>query len=298
LIDAVPDAGIVAPADQRARLTDPAEARPYLFERWWNVRDLGGLPTRDGGATRHGVLVRAASPGYATPGDVERARSLGLTTFVDLRMPGHAPDWRDSTPDVTNVDVNLVGSLSRPREITAEQLPRFLLDAGRIEVARAVGVIAMLALRSPPVVFHCHTGKDRTGAIAIVLLSLASVPDEAIIDDYLASNPGFQEMRNALAADAATPFMAGAPAAVRGRCHAPALRGHFGSSWSRAAPRPTSSRVVSRRLRWNAPLPCSGRPGSGRAVAQEQGTSRKASPSRIVVCASIVLSTGSAPGAV
>jgi hypothetical protein len=190
--------------------------RSIPFERWWNVRDLGGLPTRGGESTQHGVLVRAASPGYATPADIEHARRLRLTTFVDLRMPGHAPDWRDAAPDVTKVDVNLVGSLSRPRDITAEQLPRFLLDAGRVEVARAIGVITLLALRSPPVVFHCHTGKDRTGAIAIVLLSLASVPDEAIIADYLASNPGFEEMRNALAADAATPFMAGAPPAVRG----------------------------------------------------------------------------------
>ena len=74
----------------------------------------------------------------------------------------------------------------------------------------------MLGLRSPPVVFHCHTGKDRTGVLAIVLLSLASVPAEAIVADYLASNPGFEAMRDALAADAATTFMPGAPAAVRG----------------------------------------------------------------------------------
>jgi hypothetical protein len=212
----VPEAGIVAPVDQRTTLIDRVEGRSIQFERWWNVRDLGGLPTRDGESTRQGVLVRAASPAYATPADVDRARELGLRTFVDLRMPGHAPDWRDAAPDVTTVDVNLVGSLSRPRDVTAEQLPRFLLDAGRVEVARAIGVITMLALQSPPVVFHCHTGKDRTGVIAIVLLSLASVPDEAIVADYLASNQGFEKMRDAVAADAPTPFMAGAPAAVRG----------------------------------------------------------------------------------
>jgi hypothetical protein len=212
----VPEAGIVPPTHQGTTVTDRTEPRSIPFERWWNVRDLGGLPTRDGDATRRGVLVRGASPGYATPGDIELAREIGLRTFVDLRMPGQAPDWRDSAPDVTKVDVNLVGSLSRPREVTAEQLPRFLLDAGRVEVARAVGVITLIAQRSPPVVFHCHTGKDRTGVIAIVLLSLASVLENAIVDDYLASNPGFEGMRDALAADAATPFMAGAPPAVRG----------------------------------------------------------------------------------
>jgi hypothetical protein len=192
-------------------------ARGIAFQRWWNVRDLGGLPIRGGGVTRHGVLIRAASPGFATSVDIERAGRLGLTAFVDLRMPGHAPDWRDASPGVTKVDVNLVGSLSRPRdEVSAEHLLRFLLDAGRIEVARAVGVITVMAMRSPPVVFHCHTGKDRTGLIAIVMLSLASVLEAEIVGDYLASNPGFAEMRDTLAADAGSDFMGGAPAAVRG----------------------------------------------------------------------------------
>jgi protein-tyrosine phosphatase len=201
---------------ERTESVEPADGRTIPFERWWNVRDLGGLPTREGATTRHGMLVRAASPGFATPADIDRARQLGLTTFVDLRLPGQAPDWRDASPDVTVVDVDLVASLSRPPEGTSEELLRFLLDVGRAGVARAIGVITLLALRSPPVVFHCHTGKDRTGLIAVVMLSLASVPEDVIVADYLASNPGFEQMRDALAAEAGPGFMAGAPAAFRG----------------------------------------------------------------------------------
>jgi protein-tyrosine phosphatase len=197
-------------------LIEHAEGRSVAFERWWNVRDLGGLPTRDGETTRSGVLIRAASPGFATPADIDLARGLGFTTFVDLRVSGQALDWRDTAPDVTRIEADLVGSLTRPREGSAGQLLRFLLDAGRVGVARAVGTITLLALRSPPVVFHCHTGKDRTGLISIVMLSLASVPGEAIIDDYLASNPGFEEMRDVLTVDAGSGFMAGAPPAFKG----------------------------------------------------------------------------------
>jgi protein tyrosine/serine phosphatase len=35
-----------------------------------------------------------------------------------------------------------------------------------------------------PVLFHCHAGKDRTGMIAALLLSLANVPDEIVAQDY------------------------------------------------------------------------------------------------------------------
>jgi protein-tyrosine phosphatase len=200
----------------------PADDRAIAFERWWNVRDLGDLPTGDGGITRSGVLVRAASPEFATPADITRAGRLGLRSFVDLRVPGHATDWRAATPGVATVSVDLVGGLDRPREAPAPDLLRLMLDAGRAQVARAIGTITHLAAESPPVVFHCHTGKDRTGLIAIVLLSLAGVPEEAIIADYLASNPGFVEMRQALAGDSGMGFMAGAPTAFRGPVSRPA----------------------------------------------------------------------------
>jgi protein-tyrosine phosphatase len=39
-----------------------------------------------------------------------------------------------------------------------------------------------------PALFHCTTGKDRTGWAAAALLMLLGMPEEAIMEDYLASN--------------------------------------------------------------------------------------------------------------
>ena len=192
------------------------QTREIRFERWWNVRDLGGLPTADGGATRYGVLVRAASPGFATPADTMRARALGLTTFVDLRMAGHPPDWRRADASVITVGVDVVGSLSRPTDIAAEEVLPLLLRGAAGRVAEAVREVTALAGDRPPVVFHCHTGKDRTGALAMLLLSLAGVPDDVVVEDYLASNPEFEAMRRALVPEQGDGFMGGAPAAVQG----------------------------------------------------------------------------------
>jgi protein-tyrosine phosphatase len=205
------------------RMTEQSDARTIEFERWWNVRDLGGLPTVDGAATRLGVLVRAASPQFATPGDIAGARRRGLMSFVDLRLPNHAPDWRAEAGDATTVDVNLAASVRSPREeIDPHQLLRLLLDEGRAELTDAIRHITRMAEESPPVVFHCHTGKDRTGLVAILFLSLAGVPDEVIVEDYLASNPGFEAMRSALSVDGNTDVMPGAPPALRGPVSRPA----------------------------------------------------------------------------
>jgi protein-tyrosine phosphatase len=39
-----------------------------------------------------------------------------------------------------------------------------------------------------PALFHCTTGKDRTGWAAAALLLLLGVPEEVVMEDYLASN--------------------------------------------------------------------------------------------------------------
>jgi protein-tyrosine phosphatase len=47
-----------------------------------------------------------------------------------------------------------------------------------------------------PAVFHCTTGKDRTGWAAAALLTLLGVPEETVMDDFMRSNentlPQFQ----------------------------------------------------------------------------------------------------------
>ena len=39
-----------------------------------------------------------------------------------------------------------------------------------------------------PAVFHCTTGKDRTGWAAAALLTLLGVPEETVMADYLRTN--------------------------------------------------------------------------------------------------------------
>ena len=37
------------------------------------------------------------------------------------------------------------------------------------------------------VIVHCNVGKDRTGVVVALLLGLAGVPTETIVDDYAVS---------------------------------------------------------------------------------------------------------------
>ncbi len=64
------------------------------WEGCFNVRDVGGLPTADGRATRFGILVRADSLARLTEAGCLAARDYGLATIVDLRSQREVDETR------------------------------------------------------------------------------------------------------------------------------------------------------------------------------------------------------------
>ncbi|BCJ69607.1 tyrosine-protein phosphatase [Polymorphospora rubra] len=55
-----------------------------------NARDLGGLPTVDGGRVRHRAVVRADSPHALTADGIAALRAYGVTRIIDLRSVDEA----------------------------------------------------------------------------------------------------------------------------------------------------------------------------------------------------------------
>jgi protein-tyrosine phosphatase len=160
-----------------------------------NVRDVGGLPLRDGGQTRPGVLLRSASLHYLTPGDVEHLVDvLGLKLVLDLRT-GREVD-RDGPTAVARAGVETVW-LSFLAE-DGEPLPEadddldpmvhnylgYLSQRGE-NVVQAVRRLA--APDAGPALVHCAAGKDRTGMLVALVLDAVGVQRSAVLADYMLS---------------------------------------------------------------------------------------------------------------
>ncbi|MBT2502339.1 tyrosine-protein phosphatase [Curtobacterium sp. ISL-83] len=170
-----------------------SDARTLHAEGLFNGRDLGRLPRLTGGSTPTGRVFRSENLDRLTPAGWQELHDLGIRTVVDLRAPselekdtGHRPDW------LTTVVVDHDGLDAAPAFWEAywetglvgtplyygphlEQLPERTSDALRA-IARA---------EPGGVLFHCAGGRDRTGIVALALLTIAGVDPEAIVDDYL-----------------------------------------------------------------------------------------------------------------
>jgi protein-tyrosine phosphatase len=165
------------------------------FEGLDNVRDVGGLPLRGGGATRYGVLLRSAALHWATPADVRRlVEEFGLRLVLDLRTPREI-DRDGPTPvaavGVETVALNLVGAGRELPETGDDTDPLLRNYLGYLADQPTNVVEAVRRLAAPdagPAIVHCAAGKDRTGVVVAMVLDVVGVERDAIVDDYAQSS--------------------------------------------------------------------------------------------------------------
>jgi protein-tyrosine phosphatase len=165
------------------------------WEGCLNVRDLGGLPTRDGSTTRHGAVVRGDSPDRLTAAGWAALREHGIRTIVDLR------DEDELGPEpppqgLARVHLPLDGVDEDPgfwdEWGSGPQFgtPLYYLPHLERFPERSARVVAAVANAEPGgVLVHCVGGRDRTGQISMLLLALVGVAPEAIAADYDRSGP-------------------------------------------------------------------------------------------------------------
>ena len=176
---------------------------PTRYLAWptcFNARDLGGHRGRNGRQTRRGALVRADNMAHLSAEGQAALVAHGVRTVIDL-LSQSEHDYEPRHPFVGNVAADAVPCYrpvpliderdaettrlvdDAPTRLAAYQL---MLDRCQGQIAAAVRAVA----DAPPggVLFHCHSGTDRTGLVAALLLAVAGVPTEAIVEEYTLSH--------------------------------------------------------------------------------------------------------------
>lgn len=168
--------------------------RLLSFPALLNARDLGGYPTIDGGQTRWRSLLRSDDLAQLTPNGVRALADYGVRTVLDLRwaeeielnpspIAAHAAQIRYVHVSLLARTPDEWRGLSNSCE--KEMWKCAVLERVRPQMKDVLKVIA--AAGQEPLLFHCVAGKDRTGIIAALMLTLADVRPEDIASDYAES---------------------------------------------------------------------------------------------------------------
>jgi protein tyrosine/serine phosphatase len=161
----------------------------------YNARDLGGLPTVDGGVTRRGAIVRSDSLQNLEARGWQEVEAYGIRTVIDLRSAHEI--GADAAPRPGSIEtVNIPLDVTEDREFwdVWEHGPQFatpLYYRPHLErfPARSAQVVRAIAAAPPGgVAFHCQGGRDRAGQVSLLVLALAGVEPEAIAADYTLSD--------------------------------------------------------------------------------------------------------------
>lgn len=171
----------------------------------FNVRDLGGYPGH-AGDTRWRRVLRSGGVHRIGDDGLEVLRAHGVTCIIDLR---HAEEHRTQPSPLRDVPglafhaVSLFEGLAPDTLQPGDVLLDLYILALETRADRFAQVMELIAGHDQgAILFHCSAGKDRTGLIAALLLSLAGVPRQTIIDDYSLTAPRIAPLIAQFLADA------------------------------------------------------------------------------------------------
>ncbi|WP_116215480.1 tyrosine-protein phosphatase [Streptomyces olivoreticuli] len=165
--------------------------RHIAFERLHNFRDLGGYRAADGRTVRWGRLFRSDSLGKLRGHDQDRFLALDIRTVIDLRYPWEI-ERSGRVPPHQGLAYHNLSIEHRPYDqagLDPDVEPARFLAGKYAEVAHD-GVeelrhaLEIIAEDTAPLVFHCHSGKDRTGLLAMLVLALIGVHEDDIAADF------------------------------------------------------------------------------------------------------------------
>jgi protein tyrosine/serine phosphatase len=173
--------------------------RNIPFEAVHNARDLGGYKARGGRTVAWRRLFRSGELHNMTARDLAfLTEQIKLKSVIDLRSDYEIK--RHGTGPLAGsgikyFNISLISDGGN-RQANEQRYKKFT-NMGQFYVDLALkkefgeGIAAALAIiaapENHPLLFHCSAGKDRTGLLAALLLSVLGVTDKDIKTDYCLS---------------------------------------------------------------------------------------------------------------
>jgi protein-tyrosine phosphatase len=167
-----------------------------------NMRDLGGIIGENGKRVLYHKLYRSGDLSALTAADKDIMEARGIKQIIDLRTAADRYNRNDQTinnaiiyelPALTyyiggssSMSI-LMQRIAEGKVNATDYMTKYYTWTDNYEIENLETIFDLLETGNTTL-WHCTTGKDRTGIVTALVLSSLGVDKEAIIKDYMVSN--------------------------------------------------------------------------------------------------------------
>lgn len=172
-------------------------------EGTYNMRDLGGYITKDDDIVKHKTLIRSGNLDKLPETSQNTLLDYGIQTIIDVRDEWEAENYPNpfvSYDEVKYYNLPLIGDALSNDEgfqvdtrdyVHLNELYIKYIDRCQPQIGQIISTVSDSEMG---IVIHCHAGKDRTGIIVALILSVIGIKDDEIANDYALSNQNIQHL--------------------------------------------------------------------------------------------------------
>lgn len=165
-----------------------------------NFRDLGGFTDSRGNTARMGRYFRSGMPSCFDCDTEQFLRQKKISVIIDFRSDGEKKKSGNgessfsgeylSIPYYDEASVRKITEMEQNKKYDWYEIYEKILESGKEWIKK---VFITFAVVQGNILFHCASGKDRTGVIAALLLELTGADEVTVMIDYVLSQYTFEE---------------------------------------------------------------------------------------------------------
>lgn len=150
-----------------------------------NTRELGGILTSSGTLTKCDKFWRSDVPSKVDENDKQTLLKHNMRTIIDFRLAEEIAAKPSKFVDdnrFTYINVPITIGSNLPESVEFVPLSYLKMTTDKVIMHK---IFSIIADSDSGVLFHCTAGKDRTGVTSAILLMLAGVSDNGIVENYM-----------------------------------------------------------------------------------------------------------------
>ncbi len=175
----------------------------FKIKKVHNFRTIGNIKNTEGRSLREGALYRSAHLNKLKKKSFDELGKLGITEIIDLRnskeifeKPDHLPNGitykKYSAFEDEGDQLSQARKLVLKGKVNASDADKRMMDFYREYVTEnpetIKNIITEILDAEKPILYHCTAGKDRTGIVTALILTILKFDKETIYNEYLLSN--------------------------------------------------------------------------------------------------------------